>query len=138
MMLGSTRAWVVHGADGIDEISTSGYTKVSECRNGAVQTFYLHPGDVGLTKSEPEALKGGDATANAGIIRGVLSGRTGPARDVVLFNAGASLFVAGAASSIGEGMDRAAAAVDRGDAQRTLDTLVRLSAEPAPAGERAQ
>lgn len=129
MMLGSTRAWVVHGADGIDEISTSGYTKVSECRNGAVQTFYLHPSDVGVAKSEPGALQGGDAATNAGIIRRVLDGTTGAARDVVLLNAGAALFVAGAAASVREGMERAAAAIDRGDARRTLEQLARLSAE---------
>ena len=60
-MLGAERAWVVHGADGLDEISTTGYTKVSECRDGAVSTFYIHPADVGLTKASPEALRGGDA-----------------------------------------------------------------------------
>src|SRR3954466_7016317 len=67
MLLGSERAWVVHGADGIDEISTTGYTKVSECRNGAVNTFYLHPADVGLPKASPESLRGGDAQQNAAI-----------------------------------------------------------------------
>jgi anthranilate phosphoribosyltransferase len=134
MMLGSTRAWVVHGADGIDEISTSGYTKVSECRDGAVQTFYLHPSEAGLPKSDPDALKGGDAVTNAGIIRGVLAGTRGPARDVVLFNAGASLFVAGAAASLREGMTLAAASLDAGKAAATLDLLVRLSAEPATNG----
>ena len=69
MMLGSTRAWVVHGADGLDEISTTGYTKVSECRDGAVHTFYVHPADFGLAKAAPAALKGGDAATNAAIIR---------------------------------------------------------------------
>ena len=64
-LLGSTRAWVVHGADGLDEISTTGYTKVSEYRDGAVNTFYLHPADVGLPKAAPEALRGGDAAENA-------------------------------------------------------------------------
>src|SRR4029453_7522266 len=67
-MLGSTRAWVVHGADGIDEISTAGYTKVSECRDGAVHTFYVHPADFGFDKSAPADLKGGDAAANAEIV----------------------------------------------------------------------
>src|SRR5688572_3193879 len=60
-LLGSTRAWVVHGADGIDEISTTGYTKVSECRDGAVKTFYVHPSDFGIEKANPDDLKGGDA-----------------------------------------------------------------------------
>src|SRR6478735_5197779 len=86
--LGAERAWVVHGADGLDEISTTGYTKVSECRDGAVNTFYLHPADVGLHKSAPEALRGGDASDNARIARDVLGGQTGPARDVVVLNAG--------------------------------------------------
>ncbi len=64
-MLGSDRAWVVHGADGLDEISTTGYTKVSECRDGSVSTFYVHPTDFGLSKAPPAALKGGDAPTNA-------------------------------------------------------------------------
>src|SRR5258705_4147158 len=64
LLLGSERAWVVHGADGIDEISTTGYTKVSECRDGAVTTFYVHPGDVGLTKAPLSALRGGNAAVN--------------------------------------------------------------------------
>ena len=65
-MLGSERAWVVHGADGIDEISTTGYTKVSECRAGAVHTFYIHPSDFGVPKASPADLQGGDAARNAG------------------------------------------------------------------------
>src|SRR5207344_358565 len=64
MLLGSERAWVVHGADGIDEISTTGYTKISECRDGAVNTFYLHPSDVGLPRAVPTALRGGSAQDN--------------------------------------------------------------------------
>src|SRR4029079_3873695 len=72
--LGSERAWVVHGADGLDEISTTGYTKVSECRAGAAKTFYPHPGDVGLPKAAPTALSGGDARDNAAIARAVLAG----------------------------------------------------------------
>ena len=127
LLLGSARAWVVHGADGIDEISTTGYTKVSECRDGAVNTFYLHPADVGLPKATPESLKGGDAAENARIIERVLAGERGAPRDIVVLNAGASLFIAGAAPSIKEGMVRAAAAIDRGDAARTLAALVRLS-----------
>ena len=134
LLLGSDRAWVVHGADGIDEISTTGYTKVSECRNGAVNTFYLHPTDVGLPKAAPDGLKGGDANENAAIVGRILSGGAGPARDVVLLNAGASLFIAGAAGSIVEGIARAARAIDAGDARRTLERMIALSkAEDAPA-----
>src|SRR3954462_10805878 len=117
--LGAERAWVVHGADGLDEISTSGYTKVSECRDGRVNTFYLHPGDVGIPKSAPEALKGGDAADNAASARAILEGQKGPARDIVLLNAAAALLVAGQAPTIGEGLEQAADALDSGRARAT-------------------
>ena len=127
LLLGSERAWVVHGADGIDEISATGYTKVSECRDGAVNTFYLHPADVGLAKAAPGSLKGGDAHENARIIERVLAGERGPARDVVLLNAGAGLLITGEAPSVSEGILMASRAIDRGDARRTLDQLVAIS-----------
>jgi len=132
VLLGTERAWVVHGADGIDEISTATYTKISECRHGTVNTFYLHPTEVGLAKASPEALKGGDAKENAGIIERILAGETGPKRDVVLLNAGAALFIAGAAASVKEGIARAGAAVDSGDARRTLERLVAVSGADTP------
>ena len=135
MLLGSERAWVVHGADGIDEISTTGYTKVSECRDGSVNTFYLHPTDVGVPKAPPEALKGGDAHENAAIIQRVLAGARGPARDVVLLNAGAALFIAGAASSIEDGLAMGSQALDRGEAKRTLDRMVAVSTAEGSAAE---
>lgn len=125
--LGSARAWVVHGADGIDEISTCGYTKVSECRLGLVHTFYLHPGDVGLRKAEASDLAGGDALVNADIARSVLRGAPGPPRDIVVFNTGAALLVAGRTATIGEGMAMAAWALDAGAAARTLQRLVEVS-----------
>jgi anthranilate phosphoribosyltransferase len=133
-LLGSRRAWVVHGADGLDELSTTGYSKVSECRDGAVKTFYVHPSDVGLPKAPPAALAGGDATANAAIVRDVLAGARGPARDVVLLNAGAALFVAGRVARLADGLAEAAAAIDHGAAQGTLDALVRWS-QPHAGGE---
>ena len=126
-LLGARRAWVVHGADGLDEISTTGYTKVSECRDGAVNTFYLHPSDVGVPKATPESLKGGDAGANAQVAHDVLSGGRGPARDIVLMNSAASLLIAGAAADLGEGMKMAEAAIDEGRAAAVLDRLVRAS-----------
>src|SRR5512132_2651588 len=104
MMLGSTRAWVVHGADGIDEVSTTGYTKVSECRDGAVNTFYVHPSDFGVPKAASNQLLGGSAQENAGIARAVLAGERGPRRDVVLLNAGVALFVVGRVVSIDDGI----------------------------------
>ena len=126
-MLGSTRAWVVHGADGLDEISTTGYTKVSEYRDGAVNTFYIHPADVGLPKAAPEALRGADATENARIARDVLNGTAGAPRDIVLLNAGASLLIAGAVPDMATGISRAAAALEPGAAAATLEQLTAIS-----------
>ena len=138
LLLGSERAWVVHGADGIDEISATGYTKISECKDGAVNTFYLHPADVGLPKAAPGSLKGGDAHENARIIERVLAGERGAARDVVLLNAGAGLLIAGEAPSVSEGILMASRAIDRGDARRTLDQLAAIStAEEFDQGARA-
>ncbi|HXG88235.1 MAG TPA: anthranilate phosphoribosyltransferase [Vicinamibacterales bacterium] len=127
LLLGSERAWVVHGADGLDELSTTGYTKVSECRGGAVQTFYVHPADYGLPKSSVAALKGGDAAQNAQRIREVLDGVAGPARNVVLLNAGAALLVAGRADSVKDGIAAAAQAIDDGRAKAVLARLVSVS-----------
>ena len=127
--LGAERAWVVHGADGLDEISTTGYTKVSECHGGSVNTFYLHPADVRLPKASPAALRGGDAAENARIAREVLTGAHGAPRDIVLLNAGASLLIAGRVATIPEGIASAAAAIDSGKALRVLESLVALSQE---------
>jgi anthranilate phosphoribosyltransferase len=100
-----------------------------------VNTFYLHPADFGLPKAAPGALAGGDAHQNAKIIEDVLGGGRGAARDVVLLNAGAALFVAGAAPSVGDGILLASRALDRGDAKRTLERLVSIStAEEFSAG----
>jgi anthranilate phosphoribosyltransferase len=133
LLLGAERAWVVHGADGLDELSTTGYTKVSECRAGTVQTFYVHPSEYGLNKASVEALRGGDAQANAKIIGEVLDGKLGPPREVVLLNAGAALFIAGQADSIRDGIARATEAIDRGTARQVLKQLIAAS----QAGARA-
>ncbi len=130
VLLGAERAWVVHGLDGLDEISTTGYTKVLECRGGAVNTFYIHPGDLGLPKAAAADLQGGDAAANAGIVRDVLAGKKGPARDVVLLNAGAALCVAGRAPTVKQGIAQAAAAIDSGAARATLEKMVKSSQTP--------
>lgn len=126
-LLGSERAWVVHGADGLDEISTTGYTKVSEVRNGAVNTFYVHPSDFGVQKSGPAALAGGDAPDNAAIARAVLAGERGAARDIVVLNAAASLLIAGRAATVEDGIDQACGAIDQGRAAASLQRLVDLS-----------
>jgi anthranilate phosphoribosyltransferase len=133
LMLGSERAWVVHGLDGIDEISTTGYTRVLECRDGGVNAFYIHPAEFGLPKASPLDLQGGDAGQNASIVCAVLDGERGAARDVVLLNAGAALFVAGAAGSVTEGIAQAASAVDGGVAKATLEKMVRSSQKEAVA-----
>lgn len=127
--LGSRHAWVVHGADGLDEISTTGHTRVAEWRDGEVHSFYVHPSDAGLPMAAPAALAGGDAAENAAIITAVLAGTRGPARDVVLLNAGAGLLVAGVAPTLRTGVARAAQAIDDGAAARTLAEMVRLSQE---------
>jgi anthranilate phosphoribosyltransferase len=126
-LLGSDRAWVVHGADGLDEISTTGYTKVSECRAGAVNTFYVHPADFGVPKAAPSALRGGDAADNAVIARAILGGEKGAPRDIVVLNAAASLLIAGEVTSIAEGLQRAGEALDSGAAAAVLDKLVAVS-----------
>lgn len=132
-MLGTHRAWVVHGAEGIDEISIAGYTKVAECRDGAVHTFYIHPSEFGMSKADAGALRGGDAATNAEIIRSILAGVRGAPRDVVLLNAGAALFVAGAVSAVRDGIARAADAIDSGAARRTLDAMTGISQAEATA-----
>jgi anthranilate phosphoribosyltransferase len=126
-LLGSERAWVVHGADGLDEISTTGYTKVSEWRNGVVRTFHVHPADFGLPKASAADLRGGAAKQNADIARRVLGGERGAARDIVLLNAGASLFIAGMANSVADGIALAAQAIDTGAAGERLTRLATVS-----------
>jgi anthranilate phosphoribosyltransferase len=132
-LLGSERAWVVHGADGLDEISTTGYTKVSECRDGTVNTFYVHPADFGLAKSLSSQLRGGDAAANAAIARRVLGGELGAARDIVLLNAAASLLIADRVAPIADGIAQAAAVLDNGKAAEALERLITVSNRPAQA-----
>jgi anthranilate phosphoribosyltransferase len=121
--LGSERAWVVHGAGGLDELSTLGHTKVSELRNGTVNTFYVHPADVNMPTATKEDLAGGSAAENAAMIERLLGGEPGPRRDIVLLNAGAALLVAGATESLARGVESATAAIESGKARATLDRL---------------
>lgn len=129
--LGVKRAWVVHGADGLDELSTTGYSKVSECHGDVVRTFYVHPADAGLAKAPAGALAGSDAVHNAAIVRAVLAGQVGAARDVVLLNAGAALLICGRAGSLRDGIALAALAIDDGRAAERLDRLVAATGSPA-------
>ncbi|MDP6580781.1 MAG: anthranilate phosphoribosyltransferase [Vicinamibacterales bacterium] len=127
VVLGAERAWVVHGADGLDEVSTTGYTKISECHDGLVRTFFLHPSDFGLAVADPATLRADSPDENEAIARAVLAGEPGPPRDMVLANAAASLFIMERVGGLDEGVSTAAAALDDGRAQKTLTRLVDLS-----------
>ncbi|MFM9278971.1 anthranilate phosphoribosyltransferase [Paenibacillus jiagnxiensis] len=127
--LGSKRALVVSSAEGLDEISISGSTTVSELKDGAVTTYEITPSDLGLRSHSLEHVLGGDASDNAYIIRRILNGEKGPYRDVVLANAGACIYVAGRASSLQEGVHRAAKAIDSGRALEKLDQLIQATGE---------
>ncbi|MTD93377.1 anthranilate phosphoribosyltransferase [Hyphomicrobium sp. xq] len=129
--LGSVHAWVVHGSDGLDEITTTGPTRVTELKDGKIRTFEVRPSDAGLPTASLEDLKGGDATVNAAAIRELLGGEQGAFRDIVVLNAGAALLVGGKAANLREGAERAARAIDDGSAARALDQLVAASNEAA-------
>jgi anthranilate phosphoribosyltransferase len=122
--LGAERALVVHGSDGIDEITLTGPSRVAELdERGDVRVMDLDPRPFGFRTCAPEDLQGGDSRANARIARGVLDGRPGPARDVVLINAGAAIHVAGRAPTLAEGIERARESIDSGRARARLDGL---------------
>jgi anthranilate phosphoribosyltransferase len=122
--LGSTHCLVVHGEDGLDELTLAGKTFVAELKDGVVRTFTVSPEELGVSAAERDALQGGDAESNARITRAVLDGEPGPARDVVLLNAGAAIYVAARAPSIAAGVRHAAEAIDSGLARATLDALI--------------
>lgn len=129
--LGLKRAWVVHGADGMDEITITGETFVAELADGTVRQFTITPEQYGFARARMSDIKGGNAAENAAIIRAIFAGEKGPRRDIVLLNAAAALYVGGRAPSVENGARMAAAAVDAGDAARKLDQLVRLTNEQA-------
>jgi anthranilate phosphoribosyltransferase len=125
--LGAEAVWVVHGSDGLDEITTSGPTHVAALENGAVRTFEITPEEVGLPRVRPEALRGGDAKANAQALSEVLKGKPGPFRDVALLNAAAGLMVAGRAKELKAALTLAAKSVDSGEAEGRLQRLISIS-----------
>jgi anthranilate phosphoribosyltransferase len=125
--LGSEKAWVVHGSDGMDEITTTGPTFVSELSNGTIRSFEISPEDVGLAVSDPKDLKGGLPSENAKALRDVLAGAQNAYRDVVLFNAAASLLVADKVQTLKDGVEMAAQSIDSGSAADTLEKLVAAS-----------
>jgi anthranilate phosphoribosyltransferase len=125
--LGSDAVWVVHGSDGLDEITTSGPTSVAELKNGKVRTFEIAPEDAGLQRAKPEALRGGDAAQNAAALLDVLKGKPGPFRNVAILNAAAALIVAGKAGDLKEAAALAAKSIDSGEAEGRLDRLIAVS-----------
>jgi len=128
--LGLERGFVVHGSDGLDEITTTGPTLAFAIHSGAVERHTLHPADFGVPQATPEALKAGDKRAACEIAGEILAGAPGPPRDIVLVNAAAALVAAGKARSFREGMSLAAAAIDSGAARRKVDALAAFTASP--------
>ncbi len=126
--LGAERAWVVHGSDGLDEITTAGPTSVAALEeDGTVRSFEISPEELGLRKVRPEALRGGEAPENAKAVQDVLEGKKSAFRDVALLNAAAALVVAGKAEDLKAGLDLAAQSVDSGEAEGRLDRLIVVS-----------
>ena len=125
--LGSECVWVVHGSDGLDEITTAGTTSVAELKTGKVRTFEISPADAGLSRVKPDALKGGDATVNAKALLDVLKGTKNAFRDVAVLNAAAALIVAGKAENLKDGARLSAKSIDSGEAEGRLDRLIAVS-----------
>ncbi len=126
-LLGCQRAMVVHGQEGMDEVSLSGPTRIREVSNGSSRSYDLYPESLGFTRQPLEALKGGNAQQNAEIAEAVLRGEPGPRRDVVLLNAAAALYAAGKAESLQEGVEMATTSIDSGAAAEKLRDLRSLS-----------
>lgn len=127
LRLGSESAWVVHGSDGLDEITTTGPTFVAELRDGRIRTFEVTPEEAGLPRASLYDLRGGDPETNAAALRAVLGGASGPYRDIVLLNAAGALVVAGAVPDLRSGVRHAAGCIDEGRAMATLDRLVAIT-----------
>lgn len=125
--LGSERLWVVHGDDGLDELTTTGITHVASLDRGQISSFTVRPSDVGLPTASTEMLKGGDAAQNAEAIRKVLAGDSGAFRDIVVLNAGAALLVSGKAADLGTGVEMAARSIDEGKAKAALLKLIEIT-----------
>ncbi len=132
--LGTRHAWVVHGADGLDELSTTGPSYVAELKNGRIETFEVVPEDANLPRGQPRDLKGGDAETNAAALRALLEGAPSAFRDAAIFNAAAALIVAEKADTLADGAAMAAAAIDSGGAKAVLHKLIDVTnTDPRPA-----
>jgi anthranilate phosphoribosyltransferase len=130
---GSEHVVIVHGADGLDELTTTGPSTMHELRDGETTTSTVDPATFGLPLTTPDQLRGGGPDDNAAFARGVLGGQRGAHRDIVLLNAGAGLYVGGRVGSLAEGVAVAGDVIDDGDAERALERLVRVSAAVAEA-----
>ena len=131
--LGHERAWVVHGADGMDELSTTGSSVVAQLVDGEITTFEVTPEEAGLERAKLADLKGGDGERNAHVLRAMLDGEHGPFRDIVLFGSAAALLVAGKVGDLKQGVAMAAEAVDSGRAALVLARLIAITNEQAAA-----
>jgi anthranilate phosphoribosyltransferase len=129
--LGAEHVWVVHGHDGLDELTTTGSTDVAELKDGKVTVFEVTPADAGLAPAKLSELKGGDGTRNAAAIRDVLAGKKGPFRDIVVLNAAAGLIVGGTAANLIDGAALAAHSIESGAAAVALDRLIAITNENA-------
>jgi anthranilate phosphoribosyltransferase len=127
--LGLHRAVVVHGHDGLDEITITGPTRVAEVRHGNVRTYEVTPEEFGMKRSPIEDLAGGDAAANAEIVRRILDGEKSARRDVILLNTAAALVAGGKTDHFGEAVPIASASIDSGAAKAKLEKLVRFTNE---------
>ena len=127
MNMGCEATWVVHGSDGLDELTTTGSSHVVALKDGEISHFDVSPADAGLPLASADDLKGGDAEVNGAAIRTLLAGEKGPYRDIVIFNAAASLIVAGKADDLKQGAALATASIDDGNAQAALDQLVKIT-----------
>lgn len=125
--LGSDHVWIVHGSDGLDELTTTGPSAVAELKDGTVTTFEVTPEDAGLQRADPQSLIGGEAAENAAAIRAVLEGEPSPFRDIVVLNAAATLIVAGKATDLAAGAALAGQAIDGGAAAKSLKRLVEIT-----------
>jgi anthranilate phosphoribosyltransferase len=128
--LGAESVWVVHGSDGLDEITTTGPTSVAALADGEIRSFEISPEQVGLPRVKPDMLRGGDADTNAAALTSVLQGKPSPLRDVAVLNAAAALVVAGKASDLKAGVAQAQQAIDSGEAERALNRLIVVSNGP--------
>jgi anthranilate phosphoribosyltransferase len=128
---GAARALIVHGDDGLDELTISTTSRVVDVRDGAVETYTVDPAALGIATAPADAVVGGDPATNAALARRVLAGEPGPHRDIVMLNAGAGLVAAGLADDLESGLDTARAAIDDGRAAGALDALIAASNAPA-------